>query len=499
MNSILTYKRLTSVLLLSGLATAFSCQLEETNINPNASADVPISSVLTSAEVSLGFSLGVDGGLITNTFVQQFSGSNGDATSNDNYTSNSGRFNSLWNNLYSVALKDLSLVIAKSKASQQPYYTGIARILSAHGYGVLTDVFGDIPYTQALKGSSLQAPAYDSQESVYQALQLQLDSAISELSLPAASITTVKPGTDDILLQGNAAKWLAAAWTLKARLALHKSKTNPTQAATEALGYLYQDGINYRGIANNAGDVQVTFGASQVNSNPFYQQQANRPGWVGLGAAFVNLLNGNQSTDANTTSAAALTDPRRAYLATPYPTGSTTYKGAVAGVPGAFSTIGTALASATSPVTLISFSEAKFIEAEARLLLSDAKAQESLTTAVNASFSKIITNATDPDATPAKQAAYLQTWATLSGDLPTDLKTIITQKYIALFGQPEVWTDYRRTGFPVLAPAAGGTHALNPNGQIPRRGLYPQVEQQLNPNIPTTTSTYQQPRLWWDQ
>ncbi len=58
-----------------------------------------------------------------------------------------------------------------------------------------------------------------------------------------------------------------------------------------------------------------------------HQQNTNRPGWVWLGASFVNLLNGNKVTDANTKAEGTNVDPRRAYFATNYPlTSSTTYR-----------------------------------------------------------------------------------------------------------------------------------------------------------------------------
>jgi L-rhamnose isomerase len=149
---------------------------------------------------------------------------------------------------------------------------------------------------------------------------------------------------------------------------------------------------------------------------------------------------------------------------------------------------------------LISYSEAKFLEAEARIIINpaDPKAQTALEAAVRASFSKVVSNASDPYATAQKQNDYIAAKATLTGTYAADLKTIITQKYIALFLQPEVWSDYRRTGYPAIPLAANATHSANPEGQIPRRIPYPQNEQSLNRNTPAN-STYQSPKLWWDQ
>ncbi len=487
-------------LLVTALAGSFTaCDLQKENINPNASSEISLSAVLTGAEVSLGFNVGVNGGLITNIYIQQVSGANGDAASFDNYSTNPSYFNTTWAGFYTGVLDELNIVQNTATERQQPYYAGIARLLKVYTYSTVTDIFGDIPYTEALQGNGIVNPAYDKQDGIYDDLQLQIDQAITDLQKLPADNLGATPAGDDVIYGGNTAKWIAAAYTLKARLALHLSKLDANSAAQKALDYLY-DGTTYRGIQNNANDAQVVFGSSATNANPYYQQNTTRPGWIGLGASFVNLLNGNEVTDPNTQPEGAYVDPRRSLFATPYPVGSTTYKGSAPGVSGAFSLIGSYYGTATSPVILLSYAEAKFIEAEARLILntSDPLVQTALQDAVKASFSKVITTATDPYATAQKQADYISAKATTTGNFYNDLKTIITQKYIALFLQPEVWSDYRRTGYPAIPLAQNATSSANPDGLIPRRIPYPQNEQSLNKNAPAG-STYQLPRLWWDK
>ncbi|MCS3795481.1 SusD/RagB family nutrient-binding outer membrane lipoprotein [Niastella sp. OAS944] len=483
----------------SWLVSITSCNLSKTNINPNASSDVSLSAVLTGAEVSLGFTTGINAGLLTNIYTQQASGANGDAAPFDNYTTSPGYFNTTWLTYYTNVLTNLKIIQQTASTQQLPYYSGIARVLTAFSYGTLTDIFGNVPFKEALYGNGITNPVYDNQEDIYPALQSQLDSAITELSQPVSANLGATPSGDDVIFKGVISSWIATAYTLKARYAIHLSKVNATDAAQKVLSYLY-NGSTWRGIQSNITDAQVVFGSSTTNANPFYQQNTNRPGWIGLGASFVNLLNGNKVTDANTKAEGTYVDPRRAYFATNYPTGSTTYQGSVAGVPGAYSRIGSFYGVATAPVILVSYSEAKFLEAEARILLNaaDPKAQTALEAAVRASFSKVISNSSDPYATPQKQTDYIAAKATLTGTAANDIETIITQKYIALFLQPEVWNDYRRTGYPAIPLAQNATHSANPNGQIPRRIPYPQNETSLNKNTPAG-STYQSPRLWWDR
>ncbi|OQP54498.1 hypothetical protein A4H97_21205 [Niastella yeongjuensis] len=483
----------------SWLTILTSCDLSKTNVNPNASSEVSLSAVLTGAETTLAFNTGINAGLLTNIYTQQASGANGDAAPFDNYTTSPGYFNGTWLGYYTNVLTNLKIIQQTATKQQLPYYSGIARVLTALSYGNLTDIFGDVPFTESLYGNGITNPAYDKQQLIYDAIQSQLDSAIVDLSQPVSANLGAVPSADDVLFKGTVANWIATAYTLKARYAIHLSKFNATDAAQKVLSYLY-NGATWRGIQNNSTDAQVVFGASTTNANPIYQQNTNRPGWVGLGASFVNLLNGNKVTDLNTTPEGLYVDPRRAYFATSYPTGATTYQGSIAGVPGAFSRIGAFYGQATSPVILISYSEAKFLEAEARIMLdaADPKAQTALETAVRASFAKVISNSSDPYSTPQKQTDYITAKATLNGNFTHDLETIITQKYIALFLQPEVWNDYRRTGYPAIPLAQNATHSANPNGQIPRRIPYPQNETSLNKNTPAG-STYQSPRLWWDR
>jgi hypothetical protein len=95
-------------------------------------------------------------------------------------------------------------------------------------------------------------------------------------------------------------------------------------------------------------------------------------------------------------------------------------------------------------------------------------------------------------------STYLATNAQLTGDFDEDLNTIITEKHTALFTSMEPWTDYRRTGYPELIPNAGGESPSNPNGEIPRRLIYPQSERLRNTSFPQPAPNMQD-RFWWDQ
>jgi hypothetical protein len=471
-----------------------SCDLEKANVNPNNPVDAPMSALLTSSQVVMSYIIGSDASAYSSIFVQQMSGTGVDFLPYDNYNGAGDRYDLLWSTLYSNSGSDLVKIIEKAEKSNSPHYSGIAKILLAYSVGTLTDLFGDIPYTDAFKGTANLKPTYDSQEKVYTEIQNLLSQAIEELG---QSNSSQKPGTDDVIYRGDLNKWTAAAWTLKARYSIHLSKLDATKAATEALNALYSGGINgtYRGIAASNADLQLNFFSSATQAHPLWQLTNLRPGWVALGGNFVNLLNGNGPEMP--------ADPRRPFFATPVAPAPAApeYRGTIAGKPILpASNIGPFYNSQNSPVPLLTYAEAKFIEAEARLLLNenDPLAEQVLQQAVRASLDKVAGSAVsgaEKDEYMAKRASFGE-----ASSLEEKRSVIITQKYIALFTQPEVWVDYRRTGYPALTPAIGGATGFNPGGGIPRRLPYPISEITYNAdNVPAKVQSYESPRLWWDK
>jgi hypothetical protein len=145
--------------------------------------------------------------------------------------------------------------------------------------------------------------------------------------------------------------------------------------------------------------------------------------------------------------------------------------------------IGTAYASAESPVYLISYAEIKFIEAEARYKLnpSDPLAVTACNEGIKASLQR---EGVYGDGTWFESNKV--TAATIS------LGKIMVQKYLSSFLQIETWTDWRRTGYPVLAKATGAVLA-----EIPRRLPYPDDERLYNgEHMPAGLTLLS--RVWWD-
>ena len=128
-------------------------------------------------------------------------------------------FNNEWNDTYGT-LRGLKEVIDKCADGGinvgQPDLLGMAQTLTALDLGILTDLHGDIPYSQALQGLDNLQPELDSQESIYAAIFNLLDDAIANLQEGGNNV-----GESDILFGGDCDQWLGLAYALKARYKLH--------------------------------------------------------------------------------------------------------------------------------------------------------------------------------------------------------------------------------------------------------------------------------------
>src|SRR5437867_4135900 len=113
-----------------------------------------------------------------------------------------------------------SEAIETSVGGQQ--YLGIVQVWEALDMSVAADIWGDVPYREA--AGSAATPVLDPQAQVYSDLQALLSQAITNLGGAGPG-----PGSLDLVYGGNAAKWIAAANTLKARLYMHTAELSNNQ------------------------------------------------------------------------------------------------------------------------------------------------------------------------------------------------------------------------------------------------------------------------------
>lgn len=412
------------------------------NEDPDSVVDVPYNLLLPSIEVDLGYVIGgMDVRGVAGMWTQYVAGMTQQAaTMGKNYNITEADVTNLWNSLYNGSMMDLTIFIEKT-GDANPQARGAGKVLLAYALGSTTDLFGDIPYTEAFKGNAALKPKYDTQQSIYAVINTLLTEGIDDLGTANdANAVPFGSTSNDLIYNGNIPKWIAAAHSLRARYAIHLSKKGTVDYAAVLADCA-------AGITGNADDFQMPFGATESNANPLYEFDVQRPNYVGASTLF-------------TTHAAG--DPRLEVFV------------------GGGKVFGTFYGSINSPVPFMTYVETQFIVAEAQLRKaspSQALANTAYDAAVTASLAKF--SITD--------AAWLT--ANTSGVLgDRNIQNIIEAKYIAMFMQMEGYNDFRRTGWPVLVPTAGAT--------IPVRFPYCTDERLYNAaNVPTgiTTDT----PLWW--
>jgi len=336
-----------------------------------------------------------------------------------------------WSNLYLYVIPQLNTIIRKGQAEDISGYVGIAKTLLAYNIGIATVNWENVPFSKADQEPKNFQPAYDTQQEIYTTIQRLLDEAIVEI----AKNSGTKPGTDDLIYSGDLTKWTKLAYSLKARYLLHLSNKNPKQTAETVLAAVQ------KGMTSNADDFQMPYNTK--NLSPWYSRVAlaNSTGNLSVtyGSTFVDLMNGKVQT---------VVDPRLTKVVT-LKTGQTAYNGVFPG-----SNLGSTVdftirswhSSITSPILMMTYSEVKAIEAEARFLANDGTfSSKGTTEAAYAAYLAIArSNMSKLGVTDADIVAYLAAAAVNVGADQLTLLSILREKYKAMFLIGDIWTDLRK-------------------------------------------------------
>jgi hypothetical protein len=395
-------------------------------------------------------------------WMQQLAGVNADALLAGRYEPQPVHFNDTWTAHYLYCLFPLQSIVETSEEHGAWAYAGMAKILQAYVVGLMTDAWGDIPLTELshVDDQRLPSPKYDTQERILEEIFLLLDEGKADLQKAPSGQSYLPDQTTDLIYGGDAGKWIRAANVLRLRYLLRLGHYHGNYSElTTAMQTLEL-------FRSNDDDMLFRYaGTNQQTLNPVYYQETNIR-YTRVGKYFVDLLKGNG-------------DPRLPRLVRRNPENEF-----VGSAPGErnlnASQVGPSLASPDSPVVFLSFAEQKFIEAEMHLRnIQRRDAEEAFRQGVIASL----------DFHNARDAAWEAEYAEIGF---VNLEQVIKEKYVALFLQPEVWADYRRTGFPRITPFEPSQNT------IPRRMLYPQDELDFNPvNVPQNITLFD--RVWWDK
>ena len=377
-------------------------------------------------------------------------------------------------------------------------YVGIAKVYEAITVGIAADMWGDIPYRQAADSLN-RTPAFDPQLQVYADLLAQLDSAIT-IFLPASGVTNVGPPADGAELiytdRGGDTDALRAVYTevahsMKARIYMHLAETNPANYAL-AMAEVGPPGVNNGGpgISTPDNDFLWYHDATANGNNIWWQFGATR-GDIGPGSALVEILKRRI--------AAGVEDDARLnfYFVTADPGGAPTDffgfrpggatnlvtapgidngNGSPAGAYSGFNEIIDGVnGTADFRTPMITWAETQLIGAEAALAAGNTGLAQQYLDAVRA------------NRTFGVYGGVQVTFPAL-GSVPATLQSVMEEKYVTLFLNPEVWNDYKRTCLPALAPAPPANSTTPGTSPIPGRIPYGQTEINANPNTPTTNS-----------
>lgn len=453
------------ILFLLGAISLSSCKkILDVNDDPNRPIDVQESLILAPVELAVSdYLYAGNANIIMQDWVQA-TAPNQPNPGLWNYRIFNDSYDSDWYNAYVVCMNNLNLLNKKAIASGNTNYSAISKILTAYSLGFATDIWGDIPYSQAFNGTANLTPVYDKQEDIYKTIQSLLDNGIADIN----KAYSIKPAGDDFFYTGNMAQWKKLAYTLKARYYMHLTKAPGYTAAAQA--DLALTALT-NGMIADADDLKMTYKGGAGSENPWNLTFGPVTTKV-LNQTFVETLRSRN-------------DPRLPKMVAPaIATGLYTGRriGTDPGSLESYSLGSDYYSGETASTYLMTYTEAQFIKAEATLIKSGAAAAQPIyVAAVTNHFSRLGITGLD-----------LTTYLAARGTLTTAnaLQRIIEEKSVANFLSTENFNDWRRTGFPALTKVDGAI------SEIPRRGLYPQSELIANPQPQQSAKVTD--RLWWD-
>jgi hypothetical protein len=554
------YKKilLALVILLAGCTKNFL----DVNTDPNNPSKATLGLLLTHVEKSIADGLNVNGGIGNITSVYMMQTTTRENPDQYGITGGSSYTQGPWDFLYTGPLQDLELMINQAATDGNVTYSGIAKVLKAYTFSQMVDIWGDIPFSEANKLSSaslIAYPKWDKSADIYTAIFAMLDDGLADLTNTTAA-NKVTPSSEDIIYAGDKAKWIRAAKTIKLKLLNQVRLVQNVSADVNALvtagdlihsgeDFEFQYGSKSSPDERNAGFLDYEAGQRSFYQSPwfyrilkgqnpeiltgvvdpripfyFYNQMsassATREGnpTEYRDGGFVSIFFGSISKNRDYATDGSMT------VFGVYPVGGRFDDGGHIKVTGPSGT-------GAAPYRFITYADRMYIQAElANVGLIPDVAPTYFQQAVEASFKQVdhvvtkvapnlasITQATPPTmwvptaVAPVPPAPATTGWLVKSyitnvlaqytaATTARKLELIMTEKWISQFGcNVDTWTDYRRTGYPIvfnpLDPVqAPGGQVISPDGfvipvtltnPIPWTVDWPLSELSINPNAPT--------------
>ncbi|HEU4748085.1 MAG TPA: SusD/RagB family nutrient-binding outer membrane lipoprotein [Gemmatimonadaceae bacterium] len=401
---------------------------------------------------------------------------------------------------YISELKNFQAVINAGREADQPLLWGPPQIMRSLLFGYVTDVWGDVPYSEALQGDEEEViiqPAYDPQQEIYAGIFRDLNEAVTAIAGAPASAVTL--GGADPLYGGNSVKWQRFGNSLRARHAMRMANINAAGAEAELEAAIAAPGGL---IQSNADNAQMNWPGGGVYDNPWSVNNQTRDDHR-LSERLLNQMVPYNDPRVSVYAQPTLADPN-VYAGMPNglsATDAATYSltssrpGSVFYSNDAFCADCPALPGANFPSFVLTYAEVSFILAEAAargwIAGNPAALYEQ---GIRASMEQW--GVTDQ----AAINAFLLRPEIVYVPGPEGLRRIALQKWIALYTDGvQAWSEWRRTCVP--ATVVPGPDAII--NSVPRRYQYSIREQSVNGANVEAAIARQGPdefttRIWWD-
>lgn len=485
------------------LFTFTSCEKWlDVNKDPDYPTEATVDLVLPAAQASIAVTMSGNGYFNLGGFLAQYWDQNPTANQynlQSTYDFQTDDYNFVWTEFYAGALNDLEYVRKETEATEDWANYLVATSLRAYVYQYLVDFHDMAPFTDALQGTDVVNPTFDSGSDIYEAILDEIDAALAK-PLTASSVVT-----SDLFLEGSINDWVAFARTLKLKILLRMAYTDDPH--TSEITALLNDGIF---ISKNVGIRSDYYAKEQNKTNPWYDTNVSR--LSGDGAFSINHVASENFVRYLTLKG----DPRiDKFFFLPAAGGAHNgnYFGSSkmaaerkANTQAAFSTINIQY---NHPSYIMLVSEADLLIAEAYARANDfVNAKLFYNAAVSASF-----DLTGVEESAANFTGEGDSYEFTAATTEAAIEQIIYQKWVCLahYNNIEAWVEQTRTGYPRISAVYAKdlsyvpgewtspvTNALG-NGFFPKRMYYPEVEVSSNPNTPTQIANMAAVGVWWDQ
>jgi hypothetical protein len=418
-------KTLKILLLVLLSSVVFSCseeKMDEINMELNDALEMSVQSILPDIILKSGFeTASTDIAWYATVYIEHSAGTWAQSIDADKRIGQTAAtlFNNNWNNLYDVLNICKDVINKTAPDGPEPdnqFVRGVAQVLTAYNLAMVTDMWGEVPWTEALLGPANLQPKYDKQSSIYPLIQQYLDEGIASLT----AATNVS-GVGDYAYNGDKAKWIKAANSLKARYYLRLSNVD-NQSASKALGVIS------KGFATSADNFYFkAYEATATGENAWYQFMNDRS-HLSVGKTLYDLMTSRNDPRI----AKYFTKIEGAYVPAPNGTATQTQGGI-------YSISLITENGRITPAPIMTYHELMLIEAEAKFRTNDNTWKASLQKAVEANF-------VFHGLTLAEGTDYYTTVVTPLLTSGNEIKQILTEKYIGFYEHEaiEAYNDYRR-------------------------------------------------------